>query len=244
MGDGTIELSAVRFTYRNTEETMEMAFELTVGCGDFMAIIGPSGSGKTTLLNLIAGFEPPLSGRIMIGGRDMTATPPAARPVTMVFQEGNLFAHLDARTNVGLGVSPSLDLTPADDEKVAMALRRVGLAGMENRLPGQLSGGERQRVALARALARAQMRDKPVLLLDEPFAALGPALRQEMLDLVGEIHREKAMTVLIVTHQPGDARHAARHTAFVNRGRILAVKETEALFATRDIPELLDYLGR
>ena len=140
------------------------------------------------------------------------------RPVTMVFQDHNLFAHLDVKTNVGLGISPALKLTPADHERIATALERVGLTGFEHRLPGQLSGGERQRVAIARALVR----DKPVLLLDEPFAALGPALRREMLDLVAEIHREKAMTVLIVTHQPEDARHAASRTAFVHQGRILA----------------------
>ncbi len=239
----SIELSAVRFIYHDTRENMEMTFDLAIEPGDFLAVIGPSGSGKTTLLNLIAGFEPPVSGRIKFNGRNMTDEPPAVRPVTMVFQEGNLFAHLDIETNVALGISPSLKLTRADREQVAGALARVGLGGKEKRLPGQLSGGERQRAALARVLVR----DKPVLLLDEPFAALGPALRREMLDLVGELHREKArekaMTVLMVTHQPGDARHGARHTAFVDGGQILAVKETDALFDSRDIPQLTDYLG-
>ncbi len=234
MTDAAIELSDVRFRY----EDMDMRFDLTVGPGDFLAIIGPSGSGKTTLLNLIAGFEPPLSGSIRLGGLDVTALPPSMRPVTMVFQEHNLFAHLDVKTNVGLGISPALKLTAADRERIATALNRVGLTGFERRLPGQLSGGERQRVAIARALVR----DKPVLLLDEPFAALGPALRREMLDLVREIHREKAMTVLVVSHQPDDARYAASRTAFVHQGRILTVKQTEALFATTDIPELTKYL--
>ncbi|MEN8196474.1 MAG: thiamine ABC transporter ATP-binding protein [Pseudomonadota bacterium] len=234
MTDAAIELSDVRFDY----EDMAMRFDLAVEPGDFLAIVGPSGSGKTTLLNLIAGFEPPASGSVKLGGLDVTALPPGMRPVTMLFQDHNLFAHLDVKTNVGLGISPALKLTPADREQIATALDRVGLTGFEHRLPGQLSGGERQRVAIARALVR----DKPVLLLDEPFAALGPALRREMLDLVAEIHREKAMTVLIVTHQPDDARHAATHTAFVHRGRVLAMHETEALFATEDIPELTEYL--
>ena len=229
-----IELSEVRFDY----EDMAMRFDLAVKPGCFLAIIGPSGSGKTTLLNLIAGFEPPVSGRIGFDGQDMTASPPGMRPVTMVFQDHNLFSHLDVKTNVGLGISPALKLTPADRERIATALDRVGLTGFEHRLPGQLSGGERQRAAIARALVR----DKPVLLLDEPFAALGPALRREMLDLVTEIHRERAMTVLIVSHQPDDARHAATHTAFVHRGRILALRETAALFAATDIPELTEYL--
>lgn len=229
-----IELSDVRFDF----EDMAMRFDLAVEPGSFLAIIGPSGSGKTTLLNLIAGFEPPVSGRVGFDGQEMTALPPSMRPVTMVFQDHNLFAHLDVRINVGLGISPGLKLSPADRERIATALNRVGLTGFEHRLPGQLSGGERQRVAIARALVR----DKPVLLLDEPFAALGPALRREMLDLVAAIRHEKAMTVLIVTHQPDDARHAATHTAFVHRGCVLAMRETNALFAATDIPELTEYL--
>lgn len=235
MMGAAIELKDVRFNY----EDMAMSFDLVVEPGTILAVIGPSGSGKSTLLNLIAGFEDPISGRIRIDGSDMTARPPAARPVTMVFQEHNLFAHLDVKTNVGLGISPALKLTPADHHRVAAALGRVGLTGFENRLPGQLSGGERQRVAIARALVR----DKPVLLLDEPFAALGPALRRDMLDLVAEIHRERAMTVLLVTHQPDDARHIATHTAFVHRGHILAMRDTEALFAATDIPEIGEYLA-
>jgi thiamine transport system ATP-binding protein len=238
-----LEISGLRFVYEDRRGNMQMSFDLTVEAGDFLAVIGPSGSGKTTLLNLIAGFEPPLAGRILFNGRDMTHQAPAERPLTVVFQEGNLFAHLDVRTNVALGISPGLKLTADDHRTIAGALDRVGLGGKERRLPGQLSGGERQRVALARVLARVLMRDKPILLLDEPFAALGPALRREMLDLVVELQREKTMTVLMVTHQPGDARHGSRHTAFVDQGRIVAVKETEALFATRDIAELTDYLG-
>lgn len=234
MTGAAIELKDVRFDY----EDMVMSFDLAVAPGTILAIIGPSGSGKTTLLNLIAGFEAPLSGRIVIGGGDVTALPPARRPVTMVFQEHNLFAHLDVETNIGLGISPALKLGPADRDRVAAALSRVGLAGFEKRLPGQLSGGERQRVAIARALVR----DKPVLLLDEPFAALGPALRRDMLDLVAEIRRERAMTVLIVTHQPDDARHVATRTAFVHQGHVLAMRETEALFAATDIPEIGEYL--
>ena len=150
-----------------------------VDASSITAMIGPSGSGKSTLLNLVAGFETPRSGRVLIGGRDVTALPPSARPVSMVFQENNLFAHLDVEKNVGLGRSPALRLTAEDRRAVAEALSRTGLAGKEKRLPRELSGGERQRVALARVLVR----DRPVLLLDEPFASLGPALRDDMLEL-------------------------------------------------------------
>ncbi len=235
MAGASVVLDDVRFRY----EDMDMAFDLAVPAGELMALIGPSGAGKTTILNLIAGFEPALAGAIRIDGRDVSDLPAAMRPVTMVFQEHNLFAHLDVATNVSLGISPALRLKPADRHRVAGALARVGLEGFEQRLPGQLSGGERQRVALARCLVR----DRPVLLLDEPFAALGPALRREMLDLIADIHRERAMTVLLVTHQPDDARRIAAQTAFVHDGKILASRPTAELLGAPDIPELKAYLG-
>ena len=235
MAGAAVELEHVRFRY----EDMDMAFDLAVPASELTALIGPSGSGKTTILNLIAGFEAAVSGTIRIDGRDVGALPAAERPVTMVFQDHNVFAHLDVATNVGLGISPALRLTSSDRDRVAAALARVGLEGFARRLPGQLSGGERQRVALARCLVR----DRPVLLLDEPFAALGPALRREMLDLIADIHRERAMTVLLVTHQPEDARRIAARTAFVHDGRILAVRPTEDLLGATDIPELSAYLG-
>lgn len=235
MSGASVELEHVRFRY----EDMDMSFDLAVPASELTALIGPSGSGKTTILNLIAGFEIAVSGTIRIDGFDVGALPAADRPVTMVFQDHNLFAHLDIATNVGLGISPAMRLAPSDRDRVAAALARVGLEDFGRRLPGQLSGGERQRVALARCLVR----DRPVLLLDEPFAALGPALRREMLDLIADIHRERAMTVLLVTHQPEDARHIAARTAFVHDGRILAVRPTDELLGATDIPELRDYLG-
>ena len=148
---------------------------------------------------------------MLIGGADVTATPPSARPVSMIFQENNLFAHLDVEPNVGLGRSPALRLTAADRERIAAALERTGLAGKEKRLPRELSGGERQRVALARVLVR----DRPVLLLDEPFASLGPALREDMLDLLVSVQTERRMTMLFVTHQPEDARRVADSIVFL-----------------------------
>ena len=143
-----------------------MLFDAEFAPASVTAIMGPSGSGKSTLLNLVAGFEMPKAGRVLIGDMDVTGLPPARRPVSMIFQENNLFAHLDVEKNVGLGRSPSLRLTADDRDAVANALARTGLAGKEQRLPRELSGGERQRVALARALVR----NRPVLLLDEPFA--------------------------------------------------------------------------
>ena len=230
-----ISLHAVRFRY----EDMEMLFDAVFPAASFTAVIGPSGGGKSTLLNLIAGFEAPLSGRVMINGEDVTALPPDRRPVSMIFQDNNVFAHLTLRQNVALGVSPSLKLDLAQQKRVDAALADVGLAEIGSRKPGEVSGGERQRVAIARALVR----DRPVLLLDEPFAALGPALRRDMLDLVKAMQQVRGLTTVMVTHQPEDAQYAASHTAYLENGRILALRPTADLLAATDLPGLAAYLG-
>jgi len=228
MSGADIVLDNVRFSYGEGE----MLFDLSVPASAIVALMGPSGSGKSTLLNLIAGFETPLSGAVRIGGDDVTALPPAGRPVSMVFQENNLFGHLDLAANVGLGRSPALRLTDRDRDDIRAALARVGLAGKERRLPRELSGGERQRVALARVLVR----DRPVLLLDEPFASLGPALRADMLDLLRALNAERRMTVLIATHQPDDARAVAGTIAFLENGRVAATGPVARFFGP-DRPE-------
>jgi thiamine transport system ATP-binding protein len=232
---GGLEIRAATFRY----EDMMMCFDLTVDEGQFVAVMGPSGAGKSTLLLLIAGFEPPLGGEICWRGKDITQLPPAERPLSIMFQENNLFAHLDAFANVALGLSPSLKLSREQRQEAEGALQRVGLEGFGERLPGELSGGERQRVALARTLVR----KKPLLLLDEPFAALGPAMKKDMIELMKELQKERNLTILLVTHEPADARAAASHTAFVHEGRILAKRRSEELFKSKDIPELRDYLG-
>ncbi|MGX9143032.1 thiamine ABC transporter ATP-binding protein [Mesorhizobium sp. 128a] len=209
-----VRLDQVVFRYGETP----FLFDVEFAASKITAIMGASGSGKSTLLNLVAGFETPQSGRVLIGGANVGASAPSARPVSMVFQENNLFAHLSVEKNVGLGRSPSLNLTQADRAAIAEALERVGLAGKEKRLPRELSGGERQRVALARVLVR----DRPVLLLDEPFASLGPALRDDMLDLVASVHAERAMTMLFVTHQPEDARRIGEEMVFLDNSRVAA----------------------
>ncbi|HKB22089.1 MAG TPA: ATP-binding cassette domain-containing protein, partial [Methyloceanibacter sp.] len=195
--------------------------------------------GKSTLLSVIAGFDSPQSGRILLDGKDMTQASPSERPVTMVFQDHNTFAHLDLWTNVALGISPSLKLDAAEKQAVDDALARTGLKSLARRKPGEVSGGERQRVAIARAL----LRDEPILLLDEPFAALGPSLRREMLDLVRKLQKEMDYTVMLVSHHPDDALYAATRTAFLSNGQIVAFEPTRALFKRRDLPELEDYIG-
>lgn len=231
----TVELDDVVFGF----EGARMRFDLSIEAGDVVAVMGASGSGKTTLLNLIAGFEQPEAGRVLIGGRDMTGAPPSSRPVSMVFQENNLFAHLDVSANVGLGRSPSLRLSGSDRKDVAAALDHVGLAGKEARLPGELSGGERQRVALARVLLRRQ----PVLLLDEPFASLGPGLRREMLALLDDLHERIGMTILMVTHHPEDARALADTVAFLADGRIESAGGAEQFFSDTGPQAFRDYIA-
>lgn len=207
--------------------------------GQRIAVMGPSGSGKSTLLSLIAGFLPPTAGRVLWQGADLAAVPPGDRPVTILFQDQNLFPHLSIAQNLGLGLRSDLRLTASDGAKVAEALERVGLGGLGTRRPAQLSGGQASRAALARALLRA----RPVLLLDEPFAALGPALRAEMLGLVREVADETGALVLMVTHDPQDALALGGDTAFVANGVVGAPVETAALLADPP-PDVQDYLGR
>jgi thiamine transport system ATP-binding protein len=230
-----IRLDHAAFSYGEAA----MNFDVEIEASAITAVMGPSGSGKSTLLNLVAGFETPQSGRILIGGADVTRLEPALRPVSMVFQENNLFAHLTVEQNVGLGRSPALRLTAGDRDAVAGALTRTGLAGKEKRLPRELSGGERQRVALARVLVR----DRPVLLLDEPFASLGPALRDDMLDLLQGVHAERGMTIVLVTHQPQDARRVAQRMVFVEGGAVAATGETEFFFGPGGPDAFRRYIG-
>jgi thiamine transport system ATP-binding protein len=217
-------------------------FRLEADCafpeGAVSALIGPSGAGKSTLLAALAGFLDPAAGRILIGGRDMAGVPPADRPVSILFQDHNLFPHLTALQNVGLGLAPDLALNTAQRAEAAGALAAMGLGGFEDRRPAQLSGGQRQRVALARAL----LRRRPVLLLDEPFAGLGPGLRKEMLDLVAQVAADRGLSVLMVTHQPEDAARIAGLAAFVDGARVHPPVPTAALLADPP-PALAAYLG-
>jgi len=218
-------------------EGFSLSADLIVPTGARVAVLGPSGAGKSTLLGAIAGFQP-VTGRVLWKGAVLPSAP-AKRPISMVFQDNNLFPHLSAFDNVALGLSPSLRLSPADRERVQGALERVGLHGFGDRKPGRLSGGQVARVALARVL----LRDRPLLLLDEPFGALGPALKAEMLSLVAELLDETGATLLMVSHEPEDARLIANHVALVAEGRAHAPVPTGEIFANP--PDALrDYLGR
>ncbi|MFD1913199.1 ATP-binding cassette domain-containing protein [Halodurantibacterium flavum] len=219
------------------------AFRLTasfpVATGARVAIIGPSGAGKSTLLAAIAGFLMPVTGVIRWGSDDLSACDPGARPLSILFQDNNLFPHLTVFQNVALGLRPNLRLSPAERAEVMAALDRVGLTGLGDRRPAQLSGGQQSRVALARVL----LRRRPLLLLDEPFSALGPALKSEMLDLVGRIAAEQRLTLLMVTHDPADARRLCDQTVLVADGIALPPMATEKIFADPP-PALRAYLGQ
>ena len=208
-------LTLNNLTYHYQSQTM--CFSLHAEAGERVAILGPSGAGKSTLLSMIAGFLPLSSGELWIDGKNCTRQPPAQRPVSMLFQENNLFAHLTAGQNLGLGLHPGLRLTNSQKQQVTKIAASVGLQGLLDRLPGQLSGGQRQRVALARCLLRQQ----PLLLLDEPFSALDPALRQEMLTLTDTLCHTHNITLLMVSHNLEDVRQIAGRSVLVDNGSIV-----------------------
>ncbi|MDF2687915.1 MAG: thiamine transporter ATP-binding protein [Microvirga sp.] len=193
-------------------------YSLRVQTGHLCAVIGPSGGGKTTLLHMIAGFETPESGRLTFNGENLLPLAPAKRPTAIVFQDHNLFPHLNVVQNVGLGIRPSLNLT--EDEKLLIeeTLEAVGLEGFGTRKPGEMSGGQRQRVALARALVSG----RPLILLDEPFSSLDPTLRRDMILLVDEMRRRRPVTILMTIHTPEDAADVADQMAFVADGTVAA----------------------
>jgi len=196
-----------------TQGTFRLSADWTLPMGARLAVIGPSGAGKSTLLAGIAGFTENTEGHVALDGVTFPNSP-AARPVAMLFQDHNLFPHLSIAQNVGLGLRPTTRLTPDEATQVETALSDVGLAGLGTRIPSELSGGQQSRAALARVLVMA----RPVILLDEPFAALGPAQRVEMLSLVTDLAARLKATVLMVTHDPTEARALDGHVCFVEDG--------------------------
>ncbi|WP_048750295.1 thiamine ABC transporter ATP-binding protein [Aggregatibacter segnis] len=198
------------------DDALPMTFDLQVAAGERIAIVGPSGAGKSTLLNLIAGFLLPTQGNIWLNGENHTRSAPYERPVSMLFQENNLFPHLTVQQNLALGLKTSLKLTALEQVQIERVADAVGLTSFLSRLPNSLSGGQKQRVALARCL----LRDKPILLLDEPFSALDPELRLEMLNLIDELCHSKSLTLLLVTHQPSELTGKVDRMLRIENGRI------------------------
>ncbi|MBN6062886.1 thiamine ABC transporter ATP-binding protein [Aggregatibacter actinomycetemcomitans] len=201
------------------DDALPMEFDLQVVAGERVAVVGSSGAGKSTLLNLIAGFVLPTRGEIWLNGENHTRSAPYERPVSMLFQENNLFPHLTVQQNLALGLKTSLKLTALEQQQLVQVADAVGLSAFLSRLPNSLSGGQKQRVALARCL----LRDKPILLLDEPFSALDTELRMEMLNLIDELCRNKSLTLLLVTHQPSELAGKVDRILRVENGRITSL---------------------
>ena len=200
---------------------------LSVPAGSFFALLGPSGCGKTTLMRLIAGFEGPDAGRVLIDGIDMHAVPPEQRPVNMMFQSYALFPHMSVAANVGYGLRRAGLSRHAVADGVIEMLRLVQLDGLSARKPDKLSGGQRQRVALARSLAR-----KPkILLLDEPMAALDRKLRSETQLVLKDIQRALGTTFIVVTHDQDEAMGLADTVALMRDGRIAQMGPPAELYA-------------
>ncbi len=183
-------------------DSLKIDCSFSVPGGTGAALMGSSGSGKSSILNVISGFDQVQHSEIYFQDQRLDALQPAQRPLTILFQEHNLFSHLNVWKNIAIGLSPSLKLSTTQHRRVEESLDWMELSGMQNRLPGTLSGGQQQRVALARCLAR----DKPLLLLDEPFTGLDEKRQQQIRDLIKRLMQEKNLTLLLATHQAEDAR--------------------------------------
>ena len=211
---GAVHVADVQKRYGDVPAVAHV--DLTVRAGEFFTLLGPSGSGKTTLLRLIAGFERPDSGRILLDGADVTQIPPYSRHVNTVFQDYALFPHMTVAGNIEYGLRIRRMPKAERRERVKRTLDMVRLPGLGSRKPAQLSGGQRQRVALARAIVN----EPAVLLLDEPLGALDLKLRQEMQRELLQVQREVGVTFIYVTHDQEEALTMSDRVAVMNQGRI------------------------
>ena len=213
--------------------------DLDIAAGEFFSLLGPSGCGKTTLLRMLAGLEQPTSGRILIGGADMTGVPAYDRPVNMMFQSYALFPHMTVEDNVAFGLRQERRSKGEVRDRAAAMLDLVQLGGLGRRKPHQLSGGQRQRVALARCLAK----QPRVVLLDEPLAALDKKLRlQTQLELVN-IQRQVGITFVMVTHDQEEAMTMSTRVAVMERGRILQMGSPHEVYEFPANRFVADFIG-
>ncbi|HEV8242798.1 MAG TPA: ABC transporter ATP-binding protein [Nitrospirales bacterium] len=237
VNDTSVELREV--TKRHGATVAVERLSLTIRKGEFFAILGPSGSGKTTTLRLLAGFEQPDAGEIIIEGRPMQGVPPNLRPVNLVFQNYALFPHMTVADNVAFGLEmkglPEFEIGP----RVAEALEMVRLAGKQDRLPSQLSGGEQQRVALARALVN----HPAVLLLDEPLGALDKQLRQEMEVELKALQERVGITFVCVTHDQEEALTMSDRLAVMHHGRLLQIGTPEEVYTAPASAFVANFIG-
>jgi putrescine transport system ATP-binding protein len=212
---------------------------LDIRAGEFFALLGPSGCGKTTLLRMLAGFETPDAGKILLNGKDIARVLPHQRPVNMMFQNYALFPHLSVRDNIAFGLKRANMPRPQIDSRVAEMVALVKLEGLEKRKPDQLSGGQKQRVALARSLAR---RPK-VLLLDEPLAALDKKLRENTQGELTELQRRLGLTFIIVTHDQEEAMTVADRIGVMDSGRLDQVATPRQLYEAPSSRWIAEFVG-
>src|SRR3981081_680663 len=212
---------------------------LDIRAGEFFALLGPSGCGKTTLLRMLAGFETPDEGRILLDGKDIARVLPHQRPVNMMFQNYALFPHLTVRDNIAFGLKRAGMPRSQIDTRVAEMVALVKLEGLERRKPDQLSGGQKQRVALARSLARRPQ----VLLLDEPLAALDKKLRESTQLELMELQRRLGMTFVIVTHDQEEAMTVADRIGVMDAGRLEQVATPRELYEAPTSRWIAEFVG-
>ena len=229
------EMLKLNFSFE--ENYLAISANLSLESDRIYAIIGPSGAGKSTFLNLIAGFSEISSGSILWNEQEISDLPPSKRDISILFQDNNLFPHLSVWRNLALAVSHWPKISNDDEAKLHSVISEVGIRGLENRKPSQLSGGQQSRVALARVL----LQKNKILLLDEPFAALGPSLKDQMLELIEKISRNRGLLVLMVTHDPADANKIASQTIVVKNNKVHTPLNTNKALDPINGP-LADYL--
>jgi putative spermidine/putrescine transport system ATP-binding protein len=238
MSSAAIRLENVTKTFDGKVVAVDRV-TLDIAAGEFFSLLGPSGCGKTTSLRMIAGFEMPDSGRVHVGGQDITDVPVHKRDMGMVFQSYALFPHRTVAQNVAFGLRMR-DVPKADiDRRVAAALAQVALTGMEDRRPSQLSGGQQQRVALARALVI----EPRVLLCDEPLGALDRKLRQQMQFELKELQRRLGVTLVFVTHDQEEALAMSDRIAVMNHGRVEQVGAPTEIYERPRTRFVADFIG-
>ena len=227
----------LKLNFSFDENFLALSANITLEPDKIYAIVGPSGAGKSTLLNLISGFSEISSGSILWNEQEISDLPPSKRNISILFQDNNLFPHLSVWRNLALAVSHWPKISNDDEAKLHSVISEVGIRGLENRKPSQLSGGQQSRVALARVL----LQKNKILLLDEPFAALGPSLRDQMLELIEKIARNRGLLVLMVTHDPADANKIASQTIVVKNNKVHPPLNTNKALDPINGP-LADYL--
>ena len=213
----------LKLNFSLKESYLTISTNISLEPNKIYAVVGPSGAGKSTFLNLISGFASISSGSIVWNGKEISNLPPAKRNVSILFQDNNLFPHLSVWRNLALAVTHWPKISRDNEEKLKAVMSEVGILGLENRKPSQLSGGQQSRVALARVL----LQKNKILLLDEPFSALGPSLKDQMLELIKKIAKNKKLLVLMVTHDPADAKKVASQTLVIKDKKVYPPLSTE-----------------